>query len=685
MRLIFCLILVFGYLNVNSQSISISKIIDSLKLEMKQASDIQSKFSSAIEVAVRYTYANPDSTIKYGKVALTLAKQIGDINDEIWALAVIGEANIYKANLPTAMELALTAIERSAESTLEDKFLGPTYYNLSAIYYEIQDYDKALFYAQKMLEISETQTSDGLAGAFGYYLVANVYERLGQPDSVLKNLERSLPLFEKYSGSAIASAWQDRVWPGFYNLRAKAYLQQGNYSAALRDLFRVLETTEQNYEYFHSANTYSDIALYYRELGMSDSTVYYAQKGLSEANNINYTQGQMASSTILAEEYEKSDPVKSLYYFKLSEEFKNKLYGAGNIQILRDMIEKDGQRREDLAAAEEAYRNRLRTNAFLGSTFTLIVIAVFLYRNNRSKQKAKQKIELAYDQLKSTQAQLIQSEKMASLGELTAGIAHEIQNPLNFVNNFSEVNNELIEELEAERLKLKAERDEDLETEILSDIKENERKIHHHGQRASSIVKGMLEHSRTSDGKKELTDINALADEYLRLAFHGLRAKDNTFNAEFKTDFDETLPKIKVIPQDISRVLLNLINNAFYAVDKKAARHLDPEYSKGVEPGAADSNESYKPEVIVSTRQFDGKIEIRVKDNGPGIPEEIKDKIFQPFFTTKPSGSGTGLGLSLSYDIVKAHGGEIIVESTIGEGLPAGRAGSEFIIQMPIS
>jgi signal transduction histidine kinase/ligand-binding sensor domain-containing protein len=277
-------------------------------------------------------------------------------------------------------------------------------------------------------------------------------------------------------------------------------------------------------------------------------------------------------------------------------------------------------------------------------------------------------LEQAHSELKSTQSQLIQSEKMASLGELTAGIAHEIQNPLNFVNNFSEVNSELIDELSEEVDKGNL----DEVKAIAKDIKENEQKINHHGKRADAIVKGMLQHSRTSSGVKEPTDINALADEYLRLSYHGLRAKDKSFNADFKTEFDETLPKINVIPQDIGRVLLNLINNAFYAVSE--AR------STKREAGSKD----YKPEVIVSTKKNEKSIEIRVKDNGGGIPQNIVDKIFQPFFTTKPTGSGTGLGLSLSYDIVKAHGGEIKVNSNEGEARPddpVGR-GTEFIIQL---
>ena len=274
-------------------------------------------------------------------------------------------------------------------------------------------------------------------------------------------------------------------------------------------------------------------------------------------------------------------------------------------------------------------------------------------------EKAYKELEITHENLKSTQAQLIQSEKMASLGELTAGIAHEIQNPLNFVNNFSEVNTELSDEIaeEAEKGNL------DEIKIIAKDIKDNSEKISHHGKRAESIVKGMLLHSRGSSGHKEPVDINALCDEYLRLSYHGFRAKDKSFIAEYKTDFDPNLPKINVVPQDIGRVLLNLINNAFYAVDER---------SKKGEPGFA-------PTVTVTTRQTaSSQLQVAIKDNGPGIPTSIKDKIFQPFFTTKPTGQGTGLGLSLAYDIVKAHGGEIKVESSENKG-------TEFIIQLPVS
>ena len=244
---------------------------------------------------------------------------------------------------------------------------------------------------------------------------------------------------------------------------------------------------------------------------------------------------------------------------------------------------------------------------------------------------------------------MIQSEKMASLGELTAGIAHEIQNPLNFVNNFSEINNELIDELRVDKVKLTS----DEYNELLTSIYQNNEKINHHGRRADAIVKGMLQHSRSSSGQKEPTNINALVDEYLRLAYHGLRAKDKSFNATLKTDYDDSIGSINIIPQDVGRVVLNLLTNAFYAVTEKKAT----------------TGESYEPTVALATKKTGDKVEIIVMDNGAGIPSSLREKIFQPFFTTKPTGQGTGLGLSMSYDIItKGHSGELKVESGESEG-----------------
>ena len=330
----------------------------------------------------------------------------------------------------------------------------------------------------------------------------------------------------------------------------------------------------------------------------------------------------------------------------------SKIAEAQNFAFNQTLTEQEvAQGKKD---AEQQLKTRIRFYVLAAIIVFILLASFLLMRNLRNKRKAniiltQQKIEIQNNlaALKATQAQLIQSEKMASLGELTAGIAHEIQNPLNFVNNFADVSNELVDEMNIEMEKgdlpeAKA---------IAADIKSNLEKINHHGKRADAIVKGMLQHSRKSEGQKEPTDINALCDEYLRLSYHGLRAKDKTFNATLKTDFDESIGKVNIVPQDIGRVIMNLLTNAFYAVNEKAL-------SAVLAPTAA----GYEPLVSIKTKKINTGIEISVADNGNGIPQHIIDKIFQPFFTTKPTGKGTGLGLSLSYDIIKAHGGTLTVE-----------------------
>ncbi len=378
-----------------------------------------------------------------------------------------------------------------------------------------------------------------------------------------------------------------------------------------------------------------EMAKLFRLFEQNDSAISYAEESLQIAIEHSLYQQVANACYFLSDYYEKDDPLKALQFSKMAIISKDSLEEMRTMKGFTDLIDFDEQQRqEEMLAAEEEFKNQLRMNALLGSSFTLFVVAIFLYRNNRLKQRSKQKVEVAYERLKTTQARLIHAEKMASLGELTAGIAHEIQNPLNFVNNFSDVNQELLDEL-SESIKMKNWVEVE---EILQNLRENENKVMHHGRRAEEIVRSMLLHSRGNEGEKEHTDINALCDEYLRLAYHGFRANDKTFNVHYELDLDESLPKIEVVPQDIGRVLLNLINNAFQAV-------------AGVE----------QPKVTVATKKLNGKIMITVTDNGPGIPDNIRDKIFQPFFTTKPSGQGTGLGLSLAYDIVKGHGGRLNV------------------------
>ncbi len=405
------------------------------------------------------------------------------------------------------------------------------------------------------------------------------------------------------------------------------------------------------------SQTLNKISTVYKMLSQRDSSIIYAEQALAEAELLFQKVTIMEAANQLAELYEPVDTQEALRYYKIAIAAKDSVYGAANIQAFETIANQQQERQKEIKAAKIAYQNQMKQYAFLAGLVALLLVAIILYRNNRQKQQANSVLESTLTNLKSTQTQLIHSEKMASLGELTAGIAHEIQNPLNFVNNFSEVNKELIDELKEAQLKA----DKDEIAAITKDILENEDKIMHHGKRAEAIVKSMLQHSRTSTGEKESTDINALADEYLRLAYHGFRAKDKSFNAQYNTDFDQKLLSIKVVSQEIGRVILNLVTNAFHAVSKK------------MEQG----DKTYQPTVIIQTRDLEKSIEVIVKDNGNGIPNAIKEKIFQPFFTTKATGEGTGLGLSMSYDIItKGHSGQLTVESEEGKG-------STFTIKLP--
>jgi signal transduction histidine kinase len=425
----------------------------------------------------------------------------------------------------------------------------------------------------------------------------------------------------------------------------------------------------------------------YYKIGEFETALRYGLKclELEKAYNLNNTLVKKRASLWLSKIYEELDDLGNAFaYLKIHQEITEESEKLDELNRIADAEVKeilDRSRKEIEVLEQEQFESiqknriqRLWIISITGALLSALVILLVLFRNNKNKQKAnklllsqKEKIQDTLEKLEATQTQLIQSEKMASLGELTAGIAHEIQNPLNFVNNFSEINQELLLEVREGIASGNLEEVKD----IIEDLTENEVKISEHGKRADSIVKGMLLHSRTATGEKTETDINALCDEYLRLAYHGLRAKDRNFNADFETQLDPSLPKIKVVPQDIGRVLLNLFNNAFCAASDEAL-HVRQIISEG--QAKADSN--FMAKLNVSTKLLDDKIQISISDNGPGIPEDIRDKIFQPFFTTKPTGEGTGLGLSLAYDIVKAHGGQLKLETDENEG-------STFFIILP--
>jgi two-component system, NtrC family, sensor kinase len=373
----------------------------------------------------------------------------------------------------------------------------------------------------------------------------------------------------------------------------------------------------------------------------------------------------------------------AIYYKDLAFEYQNLVYGPETYRKVNLIALREQQRQQEAKEEQIRYEAKVRQTTLWTSVTVFFLISIFLYWLSRRKQIANRilelknkKIQQTLSLLQFTQNQLIQKEKMAALGEITAGIAHEIQNPLNFVTNFAETGNELIVELKSEMEKPVKERDPSLEKEILNDLSQSFQKIEQHGKRADGIVKNMLLHSRSTTGEMELTDINALADEYLKLSYHshfsgkkGLSSEENSYQAEIETDFDPNLPKIKVIPQEIGRVLLNLLNNSFYAVQQKQLK---------LEKDGLSDLSSYKPLVRLSTKLEESKVRISIWDNGSGIPKNLQSKIFQPFFTTKPTGEGTGLGLSLSFDIItKGHGGEINAESKEGEF-------TEFSIFLPI-
>jgi signal transduction histidine kinase len=488
--------------------------------------------------------------------------------------------------------------------------------------------------------------------------LGRIYLEKGNFDSALHHQNDAMSIID-------SSGWEKYLSTILY-YTGRAYMGKGDTTRALQAFYQSIESAIKQNNTDALTRGCHHLANYHLTRKQKDSSVYYAAKSvdvmkkLGAVTQIEYHLGNAYEG--LHDAYQLNNLFDSAYKYIVLAQAANDSINQRRITSLAEFQKLTLDEQQRLQASERdrvSYRNKIKTSVLLAGIAVLLLLAVIFYRNYRQKQKAKIKIEQTYDNLKATQQQLIQSEKMASLGELTAGIAHEIQNPLNFVNNFSEVSLELIKEMVDEVDKGNAGEVKD----IANDLVQNLEKINHHGKRADAIVKGMLQHSRSSTATREPTDINKLVDEYLRLAYHGLRAKDQSFNATLKTDLNSIIGNINIIPQDIGRVILNLLTNAFYAVDEK---------KKG-----AGNEAGYEPTVSVGTKKTGGKVQIAVADNGKGIPQNIVDKIFQPFFTTKPTGHGTGLGLSLSYDIVKAHGGEIKVETKEGEG-------TTFIILMPV-
>jgi two-component system, NtrC family, sensor kinase len=578
------------------------------------------------------------------------------------------------------------------------KKLSAGYGNLAIGYQMQSNFPQALLYQQKSLSIAEKQ-NDLSAQAYTMMNMGNTYQNIGDTlrseKAILKGIELAKKVgirnVELYGYSNLATLYNiQNKWDACYDYAMKASnlaktmgdagieaasLSKAALALAMKKKYGEAESlghtamavADSSGQPFNIFQVYSTMGTILKTEGKYREAIPFLEKSFMQLKGPErFDASTSGAYADLSACYENTgDFNKALAAYKSSAEILDSVRSKENIRKATELsMNYEFEKKQTLSDAIQGKKNaeaRLRQLLLLVGLGLALLLAGGGWIAFRNKQKAtalleEQKTELqsTLSQLKLTQSQLVQSEKMASLGELTAGIAHEIQNPLNFVNNFSEVNTELFDEMEEE-----LERGDMREVKtIAANIKKNLEKISHHGKRADGIVKGMLQHSRTTAIEKEFIDINALADEYLRLAYHGLRARDKSFNAVMKTDFDVNIGKIKIIPQDIGRVILNLITNAFYAVSAK---------KKALLTVSASVN-TYEPTVSVSTRKINGNVEVQVSDNGNGIPKKVLDKIYQPFFTTKPTGEGTGLGLSLSYDIVKAHGGEIKVETNEGEG-----------------
>lgn len=686
-----------------TQADQIKKLIASLQnLQKKEGYQKDTVYINTLnEMAFLYADRLPDSALLLLKGLPEQSEAIGFGKGEINSNKILGNAWQTKGNFDKAL-LFYTLALNIAEQTKDRKALPGILGNIGLVYLNQGNYALALqqFYAS--LKAAEA-VNDKLVIRSSFNNIGTVHFYQGKMEEAEKAYQKTLQISSDISDtSGMITA---------YNNIGEVNLEQNNPTKALQQLSMALQlaskknmpdmlvainntlgdtylkvdSLEKSSHFFNSALSLAQnidnaratckallgLARVETKQGLLPSALLKGRLALQKAQEMGQAQLLRDANEVVANIYEKMGMGNdALPFYK-----QYKIYADSLVSIESERAAANYKAAYEFSKKESAFQQKalqqrwLMFSALAAMASLLIVLWIIsrsrkrlsltykdLQQKNGIIEGQKKKAEETLSQLKAAQAQLIQSEKMASLGELTAGIAHEIQNPLNFVNNFSEVSTELVEEMNDEIVKGNIPEAQ----QIAIDLKLNLEKINQHGKRAGEIVKGMLLHSRSSTEQKEPTNINALAEEYLRLAYHGLRAKDKSFNATMKTDFDENIGNIHIIPQEMGRVILNLITNAFYAVDEKKKQEL----------------ENYEPTVSVSTKKEADRILISVKDNGNGIPQSALTKIFQPFFTTKPTGQGTGLGLSLSYDIVKAHGGELKVETKMGEG-------SEFIILLP--
>lgn len=603
---------------------SLEYLMEALKTG-RQANDTSAIVESLLAMGFIYAFVEKyEDALRCQQEALEIYKQSNDLwgiarihNDMGVTYSIAGELDSALSQHQAALKIRLK-LNDNYNTFASFLYLGEIFAEKGNISNAIEHFENAIIYGANAAY--KTMVVDAHLNLGRYYYI------LSNEEKSINHLKNALQLSQETADPSGQSRAAIEL--------AKMHLIRNEPANALALLKRA-EALAPNATLQYRRNIYKDIAEVYYKLGNFRSAYL---------NSLIYS--DVKDSVNSAENLGKITRLTNVL------EFENEL-----------ALKKESNERMMAIKEAEINRERFTRNIFLSGMILAVVLVVIIFIRFIEKKKLSKKLNETLENLRETQTQLLHAEKMASLGELTAGIAHEIQNPLNFVNNFSEVSNELLAEMKEE---LNA-GNQHVVIELANDIRQNLEKINYHGKRADAIVKGMLLHSRKNTGQKEPTDINALAEEYLRLSYHGLRARDKSFNAVFESEFDPSLPKIEVVAQDIGRVLLNLINNAFYAVHEKLRTVSDSSVVK-TQRIASLHGLAYNPTVKVSTKNLGNKIEISVKDNGIGIPHEIKNKIFQPFFTTKPTGEGTGLGLSLSYDIIKVHGGELKVISKVGEG-----------------
>jgi signal transduction histidine kinase len=655
-------ILLFFIVAGHAQLLGQENNSNELLRKLETASEDTNRVWLLLDAAQAYYFSKPDSCLMLSLQGLELSRQLSFKSGEIVALNTAGEAYRFLGDYPHSLEVQFKARQlNQVRKNIEGEAIDMGYIGFT--YLEMGEYRQALQYLLPAKTI-HAQVNNTIMESFVSSHIGHCYTFLDKPDSALTYNMEALSLLEFEAYPPLRTLVYDRL--------GIMYEKAGNFTAALDWYHKALFYANISGIKVNISRSQKLLASLHFTGGQADSAIYYARLAYANSKGDLQKPHTLDASLLLSKIFYQKNEIDSAYYYQgIAMAVKDSIYGADQFRKLQLLMLDEQKRKQDLIKEQTAYRNKIKYVALFLLLGFLAILAIVQRRNNLHKQKInqelnhkKENLENTLSALKSAQSQLIQSEKMASLGELTAGIAHEIQNPLNFVNNFAEINNELIADL-----KDATEQNDQREILRLADqLKENQEKIKLHGKRADGIVKSMLQHSRAGSGSKEMTDVNKMVDEYVRLSFHGMRARDKSFNTELDIRLDPALGKIPLLPQDFGRVLLNLLNNAFYSVNEK----------KKI------SGESYKPKVSIST-QLSGpwnghlnSLQLVIADNGKGIPAVNKEKIFQPFFTTKPTGEGTGLGLSLSYDIIRnGHDGSLSVESVEGEG-------AEFMILLPL-